>query len=484
MRPLTPENVASTRRTGRWWPIALILVGVYLMAAVPLILSAGARGRPGEDQINYHQPAVHTFAQQLPRPDVSDYLSATTPGYHLVLAVVERFVSTDVRVLQLTAACFTVVLLAALARTVFLFLQGGREVSFAGRWAGWGEALVLCLPFTCSLYVLEAGVWMLPDNAGWLLVLACVGLAFSEPFGRRTIVLGGLLLIGVALVRQVHLWVAGSLWAAAWLAPGVQPPGGMSAILTKPVERLRSLAPMLAATAPALMVLAYFVVTWGGLTPPSFQGQYAGVDFASYAFVLSLVGLGSLPFVFYLVDALIDLTKTRRSHIAMVMGAGAVAAVLPNTTFGVDKGNFSGIWGLTRELPTIAGHTSPVIVALSSFGAFMLLAWWRALSLRDRWIMLGTWFGFATAQAMSYQLWQRYHEPMVLMMLAIMAARSRGTGARSVLTDRLIAPLRLGAVAAFALVLGVVTAARLSSYGPAKIYDIEHINRLAKPSEP
>lgn len=460
----TQEAVTPNPPPG-WGKPALLLAVMYLAAAIPLILFMGPRGRPGEDQVNFHEPAVHTFAAQLPKPDVGDYLSATTPGYHLVLACVERVISGEAWVLQLAATAFTVLLLVLLVRTVWSFSQCGRL-----------ETLVLCLPFACSMYVFQAGVWMLPDNAGWLFVLACLALALTKPFGGRTILLGGLALVGVVLFRQVHLWVAGPLWAAAWLAPGIDPPGGARELLTRLPQRVRSLAPMALASAPAFAILAWFAWRWGGLTPPSFQGQYSGVNFAGYAFVLSLIGLGSVFFSFYLLDPLIDMLHRRRGEAALACLAGVVVAVLPPTTFDTHAGRFGGMWNAVAQAPSIAGHTSPVIMVLSAFGALMLLAWCLALSLRDRWIVLGAWFGFATAQVLSYQLWQRYSEPMVLMMLALMAARSRGSCASGVLTDRLLRPLRIGAVGMLALLLAVLTAITTSRFGPAAVYDLKKIN--------
>ena len=452
----------STPRSRGWLRPALFLVLVYLAAAVPVILFMGARGRAGEDQINYHEPAVHTFAAALPSPDLSDYLSATTPGYHLVLAAVERAISGDARVLQLAGAVFTVLLLLLLVRTVWSSCE-----------RNWLETLAICLPFACSMYVFQAGVWLLPDNAGWLFVLACLAVALGEPYGRRTIILGGLALIGIVLFRQVHFWVAGALWAAAWLAPGIDAPGGVRQLLTRLPARVRSLGVMLVASLPAVLLLAWFIRMWGGLTPPSFQGQYSGVNFAGYAFVLSLIGIGSLFFVFYLLDPLVDMVKARRRDAVLAALAGAGVAIIPATTLDVPGGRFSGLWAVAKW-PVIAGHTSPVIVVCSALGAVMLLAWCRVVSLRDRWIVLGVWFGFSTAQVVSYQLWQRYSEPMVLMMLALMAARSRGICAGGTVTAKLLRPLRIGSVSMLALLLAALTAFTVFRSRPAAVYTPNH----------
>lgn len=463
--PTAPEP-APTRRSTPFARVALVIVGLYLVAAIPLILFAGALGPRGEDQIVFHEPTVHTFASQLPNPDLRDYLSATTPGYHLVLAVVERVISGDARVLQAAGALFTVALLALLARTVCSLSAGG-----------WRESLILCLPVACSMYVFQAGVWMLPDNAGWLAVLACLALALREPFGTRTILLGGAALVALVLLRQVHLWAAGVLWAAAWLAPGINPAGRLRDILDRLPDRIRALTPMLVASIPAFLVLGWFMRLWGGLVPPFFQKQYAQMSLASYAFLLSLLGIASIFFVGYLADPLADLMKKSKRTGALFAGAaGALAAVIPSTTYSVEDGRFSGLWNLARLTPSIAGHTSPLIVILAAFGAVMLLVWCRALPARPRWIFLGAWFGFATAQAFSAQLWQRYNEPFVLIMLALMAAASRPTGSTPVYTRRLTAPIRLAGVGALALFLALLCTYTISRFQPATKYDPRLVN--------
>lgn len=443
----------------------MVLCALFLVAALPLILLLGPRGRPGEDQINYHQPAILTFARQLPRPDVHDYLSATTPGYHLALAGIARTISDDPRALQLAGMLFTLLLLAVVARLVFAA-------------AAWPASLLLALPFACSMYILQAGVWLLPDNAGWLFVALCLLLALREPFDRRTILLGGMALVGLVLVRQVHLWAAGVLWAAAWLSPGLEAPGGIPQLLARFPQRLRRLAPMLLASLPAFIVLALFVRDWGGLTPPTFQGQYQGVNLASFAFVLSLLAIGSVFFAGYVWEAGLGLLRARPIHALLALGAGALLAAVPDTTYSVEFGRSSGLWNLVKALPTIAGHTSPVIVVLSSCGALALLAWWRAVGPRNGWICLGALVAFAAAQAFAYQLWQRYNEPMVLLMLAVMASRSR----RSCAPDRPGSAARAAGPAVLAMLLAALSAYSTWRMRPAAVYDLNKINLRPHPT--
>ncbi|HZW10024.1 MAG TPA: hypothetical protein VFF69_08980, partial [Phycisphaerales bacterium] len=86
-------------------------IAVFALGAWPLIFSGFVKGRGAADQLNYHEQVIRTFAADWPNPDYSDYLSATTPGYHTLLAAVAHFLTDDRRVLQLIASAFTLGLL-------------------------------------------------------------------------------------------------------------------------------------------------------------------------------------------------------------------------------------------------------------------------------------------------------------------------------------------------------------------------------------
>src|SRR5690606_36064828 len=67
-----------------------VLAGVFTLLWCGLILLGVTETRARADEQNYHLPAVLHFAEQLPLPDLSDYPSATTPGYHLLLSLAAK----------------------------------------------------------------------------------------------------------------------------------------------------------------------------------------------------------------------------------------------------------------------------------------------------------------------------------------------------------------------------------------------------------
>ena len=84
MNAATPTPVRIRRRV--LWP-AMALPVVFLIFAVPVILSGNIAGTGAYDQLLFHQVVIRWFTRDWPNFDFSNYPSATTPGYHLILAL-------------------------------------------------------------------------------------------------------------------------------------------------------------------------------------------------------------------------------------------------------------------------------------------------------------------------------------------------------------------------------------------------------------
>lgn len=433
---------------------AAVAVGLFVLLAWPLILSGFVKGRGAFDQLNYHEQAIRTFSEQWPHPDYSDYLSATTPGYHTVLAAFAHFVSDDRRALQCIGSLFTVGLLLLLARGVTPRRSG------AGSRVG---ATALLLPVVVSMPVLYAGVWLLPDNAGWLGVLAVWMLALRRRFDVWTVAGGGAMLAALVFVRQIHLWPLAMLLAAAWLGAGPDDDApfdagqDLRALFTRIPSRLARAAWILAAAAPAIVVLWWFWSTWHGLTPPVFNERHVGGNPSAPAFVLAVFGMFAVFFLPFVLDAVRLLWVRHTWLLALALLAGVTVALVPPTAFSIEAGRYSGLWSVARLLPAPVGR-SVLVVPLAVLGAGLLPAWFVALGRRDRWIMLAAMVAFIAAQCASFKLWQRYNEPFVLLWLALAAARV--PAARSVAGEgwRVLGPVVLAAGLAATTAVSLVAA--------------------------
>jgi len=395
---------------------------VFLILAGMVIASGKISHRVAYDQLLYHGKAIEIFAAQWPRVDVTDYLSATTPGFHLAMAMLVHLFGLTIAGMQVICALITFILVLVLGQVASVSLRP------------W-HAAALTLPFALSMYVFAAGAWVLPDNAAWAGVLAMLLLCLSPRFSLRHVFIGGVLLTALACTRQIHVWTAGLLIAAAWLRTPEGPnlstspmPTGVlgslrSTLLSRASERVLITAAALLACLPATLVLVWFYGLWGGLVPPTFQYQYHMANPAGPAFLLAVFGVFAC---FGLGWTLPRVAGAWRSQPIALLGAVSVAlalAAFPVTTAGTNADYFAGrrtgLWDVAAKVPAIAHHTSPVIVIAAAIGGVVLasfLSRWKASSAI---IVLCAFAGYGLAMAQGGELWQRYAEPFALIMLTL-----------------------------------------------------------------
>jgi hypothetical protein len=108
--------------------------------------------------------------------------------------------------------------------------------------------------------------------------------------------------------------------------------------------------------------------------------------------------------------------------LAGVLLLAVLVTILPETTYAVEEGRKSGLWNLVKAAPVIGGHTSIVLLVLAPAGAAGIAALLASVPARRGWVYLAAFVGFVAAQTLSPQLWQRYHEPFILVMLTLMSA--------------------------------------------------------------
>ncbi len=436
-RVVTPEEMAEARKAHDRAETklafrALLVPAAALVASTYLILKGTFVGRGAFDHMNFHEPAARVFAGDWPRPDFSNYLSATTPLYHVLVALAAKFVATPTSALQFVAHFFTFILLALLTHQC---LKTARS----------GLAMGACIAVAASPYVFDAGVWLLPDNLGWSLVLVMLLLSLRPRVDTWTYLGGSLALLILVCARQNHLWAALPWWAAVWLGtpierkdPAPAPEAVRYVILSfflRPFPRMLRMTMVAIATIPAVLAVAYFAKLWGGLTPPFFQEQYTAagpvpmlsrLNFAAPAFVLAIFGLFSIFFAASLAKPVREMLIERPAAILLLMGLGAALAVIPSTVPNPDLGRSSGLWTLAAQVSPVANHTNPVIAGLAILGAVSVGAWCQRLGRRDGLILVAALAGFALSLTASFHAWQRYVEPLVLILLALCSCRLPG----------------------------------------------------------
>ncbi len=392
------------------WILAGLGFGLVFYGAALAVGSSEYRyrGRFAYDAFNYHEPTIRAFAETFPRADFTNYWSATTPLYHYVLAGVAT-IDPSRTTLMAVGGLFALALFACLA-------------AWCVRKVGAALGLVLALPIASSLYVFTQSVWLLPDNAGWLGVLVMLALALRRRFDALTLFAGGITLVLLAMTRQIHSWTGGLLVAAAWIGSAHQTPQTFWALFSDLPRRAWRSAGALIATAPAASLVITFIILWGGLIVPRYQGKYHGANPATPAFFLAIAGVFAVFFIGAIGPALFDAWRRHRGLLIGAVLASVLVAVIPETSYDSDEGRYSGLWNAVKVLPLIADRTSPLILALAPLGAAALVAIVTGARTRAGWVLAAASVGFCTAQTASPELWQRYHEPMVLMILIIGSA--------------------------------------------------------------
>lgn len=427
----------GVRRATRAAAAAGVLGGASAVLLALLVSSGLENHRAAWDERNFHLPVVRQFAAQWPRPDLSDYRSVTSPGYHLVLAAVHRFISAEVTPLRAVSAGITVVLVSVLGWSL------GRRLPL-------GTAVAVGLPLVASIYVMSSGTWLLPDNLGWLTVLLALLLAFRKRVDALTYLAAAAVLAAAVFVRQVNLWPWGVVVVAVMLAESSDHRDGAGELARRSAGPALArgwgwrLLAMTVAGVPALLILAWFYRLWGGLTPPAFNASsdgashvvsaashHAGPNPAVPAMVLAVLGATGPFFIAFIWRPLAKLRsaggRPGRVLIAGLLLGMGTALVVP-TSWDHAAGRSSGLWNVSRAFALIADR-SVLIAGLAAVGGATVAAGFAALGARDRWIWLAAWACFIAAQSANAMAWHRYYEPFCLMMLALAASRAGVTAA-------------------------------------------------------
>jgi hypothetical protein len=408
------------------WVAALSVAALHTALRLWIILGPGMSGPGASDEHHFHLPVIRTFAEQWPRPDLSDYLAASTPGYHLAMVGVASLTGGELTPMRLVSGTVVTLMLAVLAW-------------FAARRIGTLGAMALCVPLMASAYLLGASTLLLPEGAAWTLLVLLLLLALQPRIVWRTYALGGLLVLLTVLTRQIFLWSAGLLWLAAWLGSETDRSTPSEILPARESWGIRRRLPRalmaFGATLPAIGAIGVFVWLWRGLTPPLFHagadtemelaGTHTGVNPSVVLLTLALLGAGGLFFAGFLARPLREAWSGRRGLLlrAVSIGAGGamlLALMLPSS-FSREGGRYSGLWNVIARAPAPMDR-SPIMLVLAPLGGVCLAALWVCLPRRAGWMLTGAVAGFALAQSANHQAWQRYVEPMVLVTLLLGAA--------------------------------------------------------------
>ncbi len=415
----------SPTRSWRTRAPAVLLAAIFLgIVATAVALRLDGTGEAADER-DYHLPVVQGFLDQwraTGRVNIVEYESATSPGYHLLMAAVLGVTG--------SAAAMNIVNAAIGLGLVLAVYAALRRV--ASPWS----AFILSLPVALNHYVLGASIWLTTDATALLFVTLALGAMVMCPWLRARALRAGVWSMLAVFVRQVHIWsiapiaLAGAMNGPRWSRRLVRAVlGGEGRAGNEPSERegwMNLSAAALACVLPVVL-LGVFVWLWGGLIPKAHGAivlHAGGPNAATPAFALALtgaVGVFLLPLAWRQVRAL-------RASDAGAIGAAAAGIVLAlavETSYSWKTRAYGWLWQLVERTPEVGGR-SLVIAAAAPVGAIVLLVLFRSAREAGRGdqarVLLVALLGWVCAQSFNAMAWQRYFEPVILIGLAMLAA--------------------------------------------------------------
>jgi hypothetical protein len=403
--------VPATSRDGR---LAALLCGALHAAVAGAGVLLGLTGTSDwSDEAYHHLPVIETFAAQFPTPVLSDYLSATTPGYHLFLAAF-LWMGFGEGALHLVN-----VLIGAAVVAIFAYGVGKRAGLATGALVG----SVLAL----SPYMLSGSVWLMTDNAGLLFVVlaaeATLRLLERSPdrptrgwFGVALVALAG------ACVRQIVVFASGFVGALMV----------SSAVAERRLPTAREIAESVLALVPSVLLVAFLLWLWGGLVPPAYLDYHgSGGNPVTPVYALAVVGFWGFPIFF----AVPGFWRALLERASLTVAACALPLLFLVDSSFVKHVRWGGvIWTASKFFPTVADRSS-LVVGLALVGvlsvAAMLRVAWRSPSTAVR---AGTlccalmFLGSVVAQMANQQCFERYLQPFAIVVCGLAAGIVGGRG--------------------------------------------------------
>lgn len=385
-----------------------------LLLAVPFLIGiAVLRGLTveidtfhGSDAHVYQLPTILHFRHGL---DFSDYASAQTPLFHVVMAGWGKLVGFELWRLRLLNVAISYGAALALLRLLRRTTALGERPAFA-----------LTLAFALSPYFFGPSFTLLTDNLAILFALLALERihSYSRDGSLGAFAVACLCSGAAALTRQSFLWVA--LVAAAflllreWRSPARLCAGGALLAL--------SLAP-----------LAALAIEWNGLVPPSADPRSCGLctdkpgvgrdalTLRTVGFTLALLGGYAL---LLLGPGLVRRARAWAPPAGLAfagLGAGAALLLISPLEYrpaGVQPGDAGYLWQVSKHLPTLLGSSllfwAAVPLGAVAAGLLARRAGWTSLAS----VYLGCFLVVALPVALVYQ---KYFDPFALLAVALFA---------------------------------------------------------------
>jgi hypothetical protein len=382
------------------------LIAIFAVLSLPLLFTF-KNGVYSVDEHKWHVPAIKLIYEHWPAIDVrNDSLSAVAPGYHYVLATIAHVTGLGLINLRLVNWTFSLLLIP------LLYWHVGRYCSKVARF-------LIIAPCVTSSFFVKSAAWILTDNASLMFVLLSL---IAIIFSRASAATAGVVAISSAAAtffRQISLWLAGPAFMSGLMhiVESRMPPAG-----TCTVER-RGGWLMIAACVAPVAVMAWLFYEWKGLVPPGWRAAaYGGWSLCPIAYLLSLTAVLGAPYCIFLrVNPLRDLPR-----VPLILGImmGFILSILSPASY--ERAQAGGyLWDIVLRTPKIFDR-SILFVALAPVGLLVVIALayraWLQLGYKVAILWSTSWLAWSATFVVNRQMFQRYMEPTILVLLVLLAA--------------------------------------------------------------
>jgi len=345
------------------------------------------------DEPKFHYPTILQFAHQLPLPDVRDYNSATTPLFHILLAIASKITGEDITHLRMVNLLITYI-------TVLMFfkvISDHFRLSFL-------KAFLFTLLFTFSPYFFREAFVLLTDNLPvlWLIIFLHFYLKHKLTGNIKPFLWSLFLLMLLCLTRQTYLYV--------WLALVMDILIGGTSLKTKGAN----IALSIIAIAPTLLLF----YTWHGLTPPSFikvHTKNSLLNVKPIMYCLSVIGFYGL----FIPGSNIYADFFKAHKIKLIAFAVLSCLVIYFFPLTKTKEDFGFLWYMAVEVPMLKG-TSLLFYFLSAAGVIVLGAMWQKEGTSFFMLFI---VGLLLSEVPNKLIFQRYYDSSILVFLILLSAK-------------------------------------------------------------
>ncbi len=360
------------------------------------------------DEICCHIPAIRAFQERRLVETLQYYSSATTPLYHLLMALVFGRVDSD-----LLRIAWVVITLAV---GFLLYLHVRSDVSLRRRERA---AVALAIAFLLSPTIRGSAVYFVTDGLAVHLAIAALvvlrraraGSAPSLPLNALAVILG----YASFYTRQYYLW------ATLYVAYNV-----FSNAASR-CAKLATTAGCLLLTVPAVGLFAL----WHGLTPVKEPFHIQPALLSTVPNELGLLAVYSLPLVWIAARdgarVLRERTGGRPLLVSLLVVGGLAFYVAGGLALGFEIPSAGGI---LRTVNVLGWFGDVLFLGVSYVGLVMLMRWLVIDGLWQLW-----WAAFLLPLLAGEILLQRYFEPAIIVFMFLVA---RPGDALKVLQSRLV----------------------------------------------